>query len=304
MSRGSGAEVESPIEKLLQTAQRGELHHALILHGPAADLLRETATALAKTLNCLNGTLGDDCVSCSKIDRGIHPDVETVAVAEDRKMIAVEQVRDLIAGATMRPYEGRTKVFIVDGVETVSVSGANALLKTLEEPTRDTVFLLLTRSPDLLLPTIRSRCQSVSIRSSLARAQGAKSRDEAERMQAMFPAFERRELQRIVRDVVDTLAEYAESEAGLSLLALAAIVSSIEPPSDALALYAALLRDVVAGDAALFDDAAKIERIREKVDRDALLRSATLAMRAVQRLIVNIDVRLAAEQAVAEIARK
>src|SRR5687767_15957853 len=78
-------------------------------------------------------------------------------------MISIEQIRDLVSDATMRPYEGRAKVFIVDPADAVSPSGSNSLLKTLEEPSRDTNFLLITRSPDLLLPTIKSRSQAIYI---------------------------------------------------------------------------------------------------------------------------------------------
>ncbi|HEU4521834.1 MAG TPA: DNA polymerase III subunit delta', partial [Thermoanaerobaculia bacterium] len=142
---------------LLETARRGELHHSIILHGPSRDELRGLALSLAKTLNCVNGTTGDDCASCDRIERRIHPDVHFIEVAGDRKLISIDQIRELVAEATLRPYEGRTKVFIIDPAEGLSGHGANSLLKTLEEPTRDTTFALLTRAPDLLLPTIRSR---------------------------------------------------------------------------------------------------------------------------------------------------
>ena len=93
----------------------------------------------------------------------MHPDVHFIEVAGERKMISVEQIRDIVAGAGMRPYEGRNKVFVIDPAEALSPGGSNSLLKTLEEPARDTVFILLTRSPDLLLPTIRSRSQAIYI---------------------------------------------------------------------------------------------------------------------------------------------
>ena len=71
--------------------------------------------------------------------------------------------RDIVSEATLRPYEGRNKVFLIDPADGLSPSGSNSLLKTLEEPTRDTTFLLLTRSPDLLLPTIKSRSQHIYV---------------------------------------------------------------------------------------------------------------------------------------------
>ena len=76
-------------ELLLDTARRGELHHAIILHGPSPQTLREVAVGVAKALNCQEGTTGDDCAACQRIDRRIHPDVHFVEVAGDRKMISI-----------------------------------------------------------------------------------------------------------------------------------------------------------------------------------------------------------------------
>src|SRR4051794_23677940 len=104
-------------ELLLDTARRGVLHHAIMLFGPAPDSLRELSVGVAKTLNCLNATTGDDCLSCQKIDKRIHPDVHFIEVGGEKKMISVEQIRGLVAEATLRPYEGRTKVFIIDPAE-------------------------------------------------------------------------------------------------------------------------------------------------------------------------------------------
>ena len=110
---------------LLDTARRGELHHAIILHGPSPSLLRETALRLAKTLNCVNGSTGDDCQSCQRIDRRTHPDVHFIEAAADKKLISIEQIREIVAEATLRPYEGRNKVFLIDPADGLSVSGSN-----------------------------------------------------------------------------------------------------------------------------------------------------------------------------------
>src|SRR6266852_6368633 len=121
---------------LLETARRGELHHALLLYGPAMQPLRTLALDVARTLNCLNGTTGDDCTACLRIERHIHPDVHFIEVTGDRKLISIEQIRESVSGATFRPFEGRNKVFIIDPADGLSPSGSNSLLKTLEEPTR------------------------------------------------------------------------------------------------------------------------------------------------------------------------
>ena len=106
--------MKSAAELLLDTARRGELHYSIILHGPAHEELQSLALRAAKALNCLNRTTGDDCIACQRIDRRIHPDVHFVEVAGDRKQISVDQIRDIVENAMLRPYEGRTKVFIID----------------------------------------------------------------------------------------------------------------------------------------------------------------------------------------------
>lgn len=250
---------------LLDTAKRGELHHAIILHGPSIEGLRALALQIAKTLNCLNGSLGDDCAICQRIERRLHPDVHFIEVAGDRKMISVEQIRELVGGATLRPYEGRNKVFIVDPAEALSASGSNSLLKTLEEPARDTKFILITRSPDLLLPTIRSRSQSIYVG-------GVVQRDE-----------------KLVGDVVTLLQRYAEKNEAAMLLTLAAVIADQDNASDAMALASDVLCDAVAG------------KIDIDIPADRLLAAADALVSGTRWLAVNADAKMVVEQALAKL---
>lgn len=252
---------------LLETARRSELHHSIILHGPSREALRETSVAIARSLNCLNGTSGDDCPSCQRIERRIHPDVHFIEVTGERKMISVEQIRELVAESTLRPYEGRAKVFIVDPADGLSVSGSNSLLKTLEEPVRDTSFILLTRSPDLLLPTIRSRSQSIYIG-------GEATHD--------------RELEELIRDCLRRFGSQRDTAA---LLAIAGAVASREPAGDAIAALGFILCQAAAG---------AVPGV-ENVPPDRLLAAADGMMAALRWLTVNADVRLMVEQALAEL---
>lgn len=250
---------------LVETAHRGELHHSIILHGPARDTLREVSMRVAKTLNCLNGSTGDDCVACEHIARRIHPDVHFIEVAGDRKLISVDQVREMVAEATMRPYEGRAKVFIVDPAEAVSGSAYNATLKTLEEPARDTYFMLLTRSPDLLLPTIRSRSQSIYVG-------GEETHDE--------------DLASFIRE---GLTRFARQHDSAALLSIAAAVAGSADTSSSIALLGAILCDAAAG------------RVDVAVPPEKLLAAADGTMNALKWLTVNADPRLMIEQALAEL---
>jgi DNA polymerase-3 subunit delta' len=278
---------------VLDTARRGELHHAVILYGPAPQPLRDLALRMAKTLNCLEGTTGDDCQSCVRIDRRIHPDVHFAEVAGDKKQISIEQIREIVAGATMRPYEGRNKVFIIDPADSLSVSGSNSLLKTLEEPTRDTTFILITRSPDLLLPTIRSRAQKIYISETARLLTGPR---EARRIRDVALLEEAEDL---AGNILDLLHRYAVRNESAALLALAAIVSDHEPAKDAIALLGAILCDVVALDPAESLDGKKLAEIRERIPRERLLAAADAAMGAIRWLNVNADCRLVVEQVVA-----
>lgn len=252
---------------LLDTARRGELHHSIILHGPARDELRSLAIRVAKTLNCAKGTTGDDCLSCRRVGRVIHPDVHLIEVAGDRKMISVDQIREVVTGTAMRPYEGRTKVFIIDPASALSESGSNSLLKTLEEPARDTVFILLTRSPDLMIATIRSRSQAIYVG-------GEETRDE--------------DLAAFIRD---GLSRFAAQNEAAALLSVAAAVAAHEDVSSAIALLGSILCDAAAG---RIDELAAL-------DRDRALAAADGVMAALQNLVVNADPRLIVEQALAEL---
>lgn len=292
---------------LLENAARGDLHHSLILHGLSHDVLRETAFAIARTLNC-SARGDDDCPSCTRVDRGVHPDVHLIGVADDRKMITVEQIRSVVSGATLRPYEGRCNVFIIDQADAMSPSGANALLKTLEEPAGASVFILLTRSPELLLPTIRSRSQVLPIRddprgnaAEIAATQGVSL--QVARVMAEHPSLSAADVSAFLNSVVDGIHEWVTRKDASALLSVAASTSSLEPPAEMLAILGETLRDLAALPPEQTVNEAAVVVIREGLSAGALLRAAGIAVRAAGRLVVNIDPRLAAEQVLAELLR-
>jgi len=277
---------------ILETARRGELHHAIILHGPSPALLRDVAVRVAKTLNCANGSTGDDCLSCQRIDRRSHPDIHFIEAAADKKLISIEQIRGLVEEASMRPYEGRNKVFIIDPADGLSVSGSNSLLKTLEEPVRDTSFLLITRSPDLLLPTIRSRSQSLYV-GDAGRALTGPLESMRIRQVALFDDGEE-----LAGTIIDLLHRYATRGETAALLALAAVVAGHDEPKDSLALLGAVLCDAVGLDSRESLDPKKLAEIREHVSQERLLAAADAALAAIRWLSVNADVRILAESVV------
>lgn len=155
------------VELLSRSIARAALPPSLIFAGPAGSGKRLTAIAVAQALNCLkpittaDGRLPTDacgtCVPCTRIARGVHPDVVLVEPG-DSGSIKIDPIRDVIDRASYRPFEGKRRAVIVDAADALVVAAQNALLKTLEEPTPSSVFMLLTSRPDMLLVTVRSRC--------------------------------------------------------------------------------------------------------------------------------------------------
>ena len=146
---------------LAQAVDRGSLPQSLIFAGPSGVGKHLAAVALAQLLNCQARTGGDacgTCPSCRRIARRIHPDVLFIE-PEESGSIKVEQIRQAVESAGYRPFEGRRRVVIIDQADAMVPNGQDALLKTLEEPPPASVFVLVTALPDMLLPTVRSRCQ-------------------------------------------------------------------------------------------------------------------------------------------------
>jgi DNA polymerase-3 subunit delta' len=131
------------------------------------------ALNLAEAVNCEGAESPcGECASCLRITDGKHADVQVIdlgstngnsAESESRVKISVEQIEQIQHSASLPPFEGRCKVFILDGAELLSIGAANRLLKTLEEPSGKVVFVLLTVNDKLLPATIVSRCQRVEL---------------------------------------------------------------------------------------------------------------------------------------------
>jgi DNA polymerase III subunit delta' len=157
------------VELLGRSIGGGTLPPSLLFAGPAGPTKRQTALAVAQTLNCLDlrqVTEGSGqpiadacgvCASCVRIQRGVHPDVVIVEPG-DTGAIKIDQIREVVERAAYRPFEGRRRVVVIDQADALMAPAQNALLKTLEEPPSLSVFILVTTRPDMLLPTVRSRC--------------------------------------------------------------------------------------------------------------------------------------------------
>ena len=152
------------LELVARASSRGTLPPSLIFAGPEGVGKRMAAVALAQLMNCLQtetfqGLDGcGTCASCKRIGRGVHADVLMVEPG-DTGTIKIDQVRDAIERSAYRPFEGRRRVVIINDAEALNIEAQNALLKTLEEPPAASTFVLVTSRPDMLLPTVLSRCQ-------------------------------------------------------------------------------------------------------------------------------------------------
>jgi DNA polymerase-3 subunit delta' len=150
--------------KLLKRANSsGRMAHSYLFYGPQGVGKEFTAREFAKVLNCTEkkGDSCDKCSSCIRIGQSKHPDIIWVYPGGKSRVIKIEQVRKLQDFLAWRPYEGKIKVCVIVDAHTLKVEASNALLKTLEEPPNNSVLILVTDSPELLLPTIRSRMQGV-----------------------------------------------------------------------------------------------------------------------------------------------
>jgi DNA polymerase-3 subunit delta' len=139
-------------------------HSLLLLSAPGlgAEHLANWIAALALCESRAAKPCGE-CASCGLLRAGNHPDCHLVRLEEDAQQIKVDQVRGLIQDLGLKSHRGGYKVGVIEGAEALNVNGANAFLKTLEEPTADTVLILIAKPANRLPATIASRCLRLNI---------------------------------------------------------------------------------------------------------------------------------------------
>lgn len=158
---------QESIKKHLQTAiKTGNLPHAYIINGEYGSGRQTIASALAKTIQCQSKTDDTDacgvCTSCKQAESHNHPDIKYIT--HDKTSISVNDIREQLNNdISIKPYSSEYKIYIIPDANKMTEQAQNALLKTIEEPPVYAIIILLTENCDSLLPTIRSRCVTLTM---------------------------------------------------------------------------------------------------------------------------------------------
>jgi len=150
---------EKTLKIVARVLETRRLSHAYLFSGPDGIGKRLVAGAFAQALLCASGSAEScgQCSSCVQVESGNHPDLHLIRPLEGS--IPIDRIRSLQQELTRKSFTGSYKVCIIDEAEKMNTASQNSLLKTLEEPTPDTVIILVTSQPYRLLATVRSRCQ-------------------------------------------------------------------------------------------------------------------------------------------------
>ena len=168
---------DKPISILQSYIKNSRLSGGYLFSGPQGVGKKLAALALAKTVNCSEEGLDscDTCPSCMKIANSQHPDLHIIEAGDSE--IKIETIRQLQKDISLRPFEAKKKVFIIDDAHKLTPEASNALLKVLEEPPKQSLIILTSDKANLIFKTIVSRCKTVK-----------------------FSPLRRQELQRILKD--------------------------------------------------------------------------------------------------------
>lgn len=216
-------------EQLLPRLSGGSLAHAFILSGPAGSGKHTLAAILARAMVCSGGGTKPcgACPGCKKALAGIHPDIITIAPAGEGKPITVDQVRQLRTDAYIRPNEAPRKVYLLEQADRLNPSAQNAMLKLLEEGPAYAAFLLLAENAGALLPTVRSRCETLAL--TPASQEPAQPDGESERLAGQVSAcwLEGRELE--LMELCAAMEKWDRVQFGALLDAMTARLTALLP---------------------------------------------------------------------------
>lgn len=149
-----------------QQFEQGSIPHAILLSGQKGIGKWHFAHSLRNFLLChspKSNLACGKCRSCQLLSAGSHPDQKVVTTEDKSTHIKIDQIRELTQFADKTASQGKAKVIIIDPAERLNINAANALLKNLEEPAKDTYFILVSHAVNTVMATIRSRCQHTAM---------------------------------------------------------------------------------------------------------------------------------------------
>lgn len=141
--------------------QLNQLSHAYLFAGPEETGKRKFALEFVKLINCLGNDEKSECQNCKLIEKERHPDVSMIRLKKDKSEIEISQIREIQQFLSLKPYYGSSKAVIIDEAHKMNQEAQSCFLKTLEEPKGKTILILISSRPEILLPTILSRCQII-----------------------------------------------------------------------------------------------------------------------------------------------
>lgn len=145
-------------ESLGSIISSGRFPHAIIIEGETGVGKKTLARFIAKNAVCESSSACGQCRSCRLADAGTHPDIETVTLLDGKKSIVNDQVESLRTTAHHSAHTADRRVFIIEEADTMNAKSQNLLLKVLEEPPSDVIFILIATATEKLLETVVSRC--------------------------------------------------------------------------------------------------------------------------------------------------
>jgi DNA polymerase-3 subunit delta' len=298
---------------------KNRLHHAYLFTGPQGVGKRKIAISISMALHCMekSGDPCGHCVECTRITAGNHPDVREIEPLPGKKEISIRQIREAEKELHYRSFTGGRKVAIIDPATLLNPASQNALLKTLEEPPKDSLLFLISPSASAVLPTLRSRCLRVSfgpiprplISDFLISNKGTRP-EEAGFLAALSMGslglaleMEGKELRETRREWVEMLAPLKGGNYRGAIDAAEALASSRDQTLKFLAWAESWYRDLLvyglrqeSGDVVNLDMLPELQRQQAHLGLERSLSTATAASDAGRNIQRNLNRRMVLEQ--------
>ncbi len=275
------------INKLKTIYKTKKIAHAYMFYGQRETEKFNAAKNFAKLISCENVQENENacgvCSSCKKIQSEAHPDCIIIKPIEN--FIKINEIREIIRVDNLTNFEGKYKIFIIDEADKMRTESQNALLKVLEEPNPNTVFMLTTSKPYAILPTIRSRCQKFKFSSPP--------------QDAYIKSFTKHEIN-FRNDIVAWLKDIKEVNS--NIFKLDKIIKDKEKHELFIGIAISCLRDIIISKQNLkenflinYDKIEDIKALAKFYTEDEVIEKITNLIKIQNLLSTNININLAAE---------